>query len=265
MDGLDGEAHRGEETGGMIAAGEGVSIAYRRRIGKPGLAGVVFMGGFRSDMTGTKATALDRFCAARGQSYLRFDYRGHGASGGRFEDATMGDWLADSLAVLDRLTEGPQILVGSSMGGWIALLTALARKERVAGLVLVAAAPDFTEALVWERLPADARDELMAAGSLTVPSEYAPEGYRLSRRLIEEGRAHLLLDRPIPLDIPARLLHGMRDADVPWPHSLRAVEALAGTDVRLTLVKDGDHRLSTPDGLRLMTGAVAELSDGAGR
>jgi pimeloyl-ACP methyl ester carboxylesterase len=215
-------------------------------------------------MTGTKATALDRYCAARFQAFLRFDYRGHGRSGGRFEDGTIGAWLDDVLAVIDRLTEGPQLLVGSSLGGWLAILAALARPRRIAGLVMVAPAVDFTEALIWARLDAAQRKEMVTAGRLVVPSAYDPAGYPITQRLIEEGRRHLLLDAPIPLDIPIRILHGMGDSEVPWQHSLRLAEALTGRDVVVSLTKEGDHRLSTEADLARLAAAVATLSDTPG-
>ncbi len=212
-----------------------------------------------SDMTGTKARTLDRFCAARGQAYLRFDYFGHGASSGAFAEATVGRWKADTLAVLDALTEGPQVLVGSSMGGWLMLLAALARPERIHALVGIAAAPDATEALMWPRFPQAVRDTILAQGSIRVPSDYSPEGYLITRRLIEEGRSHLITDRPIPIRCPVRLLHGMRDTDVPWQTSLALSEKLDGEDVRLILVKDGDHRLSREADLALLLATIEPL------
>ena len=266
LDGVEpviGLGHEDAESGGTLSGAEGISIAYRRSRGKPGLPGVVFMGGYRSDMTGSKAQALARFCAVSGQPYLRFDYRGHGASTGRFEDAAIGDWLADSLSVIDRLTQGPQILVGSSMGGWLALLAALVRASRIAGLVLIAPGVDFTEALVWDRLDAAARQTLQSEGALRLPSAYDPEGYLFTRRLIEEGRAHLLLGGPIGIACPVRLLHGTEDGDVPHALSLRLLEALSGSDARLTLVKGEGHRFSTPPALALIEAAVAELSGAA--
>ncbi|WP_114392210.1 alpha/beta hydrolase [Oleisolibacter albus] len=239
----------------------GATIAYRR---EPGCApGVVFLGGFRSDMTGTKAAALEQWAAGAGHACVRFDYQGHGASSGRWEDCTIGGWLADTLAVLDALTEGPQILVGSSMGGWLALLAALARPRRVTGLVAMAPAVDFTERLIWNRLSPEQRRAVERDGRFLAPSAYDPAGYPITRTLIEEGRRHLLLDGPagpIALDCPVRLLHGQQDADVPWQGSLELAAALATPDVRLTLVKDGDHRLSRPQDLVLLTGAVAELA-----
>lgn len=243
----------------LVSAG-GVSIAYHRTPGKS--PGVVFLGGFMSDMTGTKATTLEALCRARGQAFLRFDYRGHGASSGRFEDGTIGLWAEDALAAFDQLTQGPQVLVGSSMGGWIALLTALERRERVAGLVGIAAAPDFTEDLLWAALAPDKRDDLARRGVLHLPSEYSDKPYSITWRLIEDGRRHLLLRGPIDLTCPVRLLHGMRDPDVPWQRSLRLADKLATSDVRVLLIKDGDHRLSRDQDLSFLCRVVEDLIAG---
>ncbi|MBY0337803.1 MAG: alpha/beta fold hydrolase [Acetobacteraceae bacterium] len=241
-----------EETGTLGPT----PLAWRRLRGAS--PGVVFLGGFNSDMTGSKAGHLAQWCAARGRAFLRFDYSGHGASGGRFVDGTIGQWLADSVAVFDALTEGPQILVGSSMGGWLALLLALRRRERVAGLIGIAPAPDFTEELMWAGFPPELREAILRDGLWHRPSEYGAP-YPITRALIEEGRNHLLLGGPIALDIPVRLLHGQRDADVPWQHSLRVAEALTSRDVQVTLVKEGDHRLSTPADLALLGRSLAAL------
>lgn len=238
---------------------DGVSIAYHRTPGKS--PGVVFLGGFMSDMSGSKATTIETFCRDRGQAFLRFDYRGHGASAGRFEDGTIGLWAGDALAAFDRLTEGPQVLVGSSMGGWIALLAALARRERIAGLVGIAAAPDFTEDLLWAVLPPEQRAALARDGIMHVPSQYSEHPYSITLKLIEDGRQHLVLRDPIDLTCPVRLLHGMQDPDVPWQRSLLIADKLAGSDVRVHLIKDGDHRLSRQQDLRLLCRVVEELLD----
>jgi len=240
----------------ILTREDGATIAYRRLDGRS--PGIIFLGGFMSDMTGIKARTLDAFAAARGQAYVRFDYFAHGASAGDFAEATVGRWKDDALAVLDRLTEGPQVLVGSSIGGWIMLLAALARPRRVKALVGIAAAPDATEALMWPRLPAEARAALLAQGSVRVPSEYAGEGYLITRKLIEEGRRHLLGER-IALDCPVRLLHGMMDKDVPWQTSLALADRLAGRDVQLILVRDGDHRLSRESDLALLLRTLEPL------
>ena len=232
-------------------------IAYRRTHGKS--YGVVFCTGFMSDMTGSKALAVEAFARARGHACLRFDYSGHGESEGRFEEGTIGSWFADALAAFDALTEGPQIIVGSSMGGWIALLLARARPARVAGLVGIAPAPDFTEDLIWARLSDAERAELAAQGVLYQPSDYGAEPYAITAKLIEDGRNHLLLRGPLAYSGPVRLLHGMRDPDVPWELSPRIASVLTSDDVRVTLVKDGDHRLSRDSDLDLLRGTLAEL------
>ncbi len=242
---------------GTLSSPEGVPLAYRRRGGTN--PGVVFLGGFMSDMTGSKALHLENHCQASGQAFVRFDYSGHGASGGRFQEGTIGRWLGDALTVLDNLTVGPQILVGSSMGGWMMLLVALARPERVAGLVGLASAADFTEDLMWAVFDEDARYRLLEEGAVYVPSDRGAP-YPVTRALIEEGRSHLLLRAPIPLTCPVRLIHGMADPDVPWQTSQRLLEQLAGTDVSLTLLKEGDHRLSREGDLRLLSQTLAELT-----
>jgi pimeloyl-ACP methyl ester carboxylesterase len=241
----------------FLPSPEGDAIAYRRQEGRA--PGVVFLGGFHSDMTGTKATALAAHCRAANRAFVRFDYSGHGESAGRFEDGTIGGWLADTLYVLDGATDGPQVLVGSSMGGWLMLLAALARPERVRGLVGVAAAPDFTEDLIWDRLPEADRRKIMEQGFIFRPSTYGEAPYPITRRLIEEARGHLLLRGPIGIDCPVRLIHGMADADVPWEVSLRLCGCLRGADVSLNLVKKGDHRLSAPADLRRLTETVEGL------
>ncbi len=231
-------------------------LAYARAAGRAPT--LVFLPGFASDMEGEKARRVAQICAARGQAVLRFDYSGHGASGGRFEDGTIGGWRDDALAVIDALTDGPLVLVGSSMGGWLALLVALARAPRLAGLIGIAAAPDFTEILMWSAMPFTVRETLMREGRIMAPSPYgAPTP--ITRALIEDGRRHLLLERPIPLTCPVRLLHGQADADVPWEVSLRLAEQITGGDVVVTLVKDGDHRLSRPSDLALLGATVAGL------
>ena len=243
-------------SAGRLDRGDGVELAWARVEGRGGP--VLFLPGFRSDMNGEKATALAAFCAARGQAMLRFDYSGHGASGGRFEDGTVGRWTEDALLILDRLSSGPLVLVGSSMGGWIALLVALARPERIAGLIGIAAAPDFTEVLMWQAMTPEQRATLVRDGVLHVPSQYG-EPYPVTRALIDEGRNHLLLGRDNALVCPVRLLHGQRDPDVPWETSLRIAERLSGRDVQVILVKDGDHRLSRPRDLALLRQTLGAL------
>jgi pimeloyl-ACP methyl ester carboxylesterase len=220
--------------------------------------GIVFLPGYRSDMQGSKALALRDHCAARGRALLRLDYSGHGESAGRFEDGTIGQWAADAIAVFDALTEGPQILVGSSMGGWIALLLARARPGRVAGFIGIAPAPDFTEKLMWPAFSEAQRAEITARGVLYLPSQYG-EPTPVTRALVEDGIRQNVLDAPIPLRCPVRILQGMQDPDVPWRHALRLVDAIEGGDVRLHLIKDGDHRLSRPQDLRLLAETMDEL------
>jgi len=235
----------------LLSRPDGASIAYHTRAGKS--PGVMFLGGFRSDMTGTKAMALDAHCRATGRAYTRFDYFAHGQSSGRFEDGTIGRWAEDAIAVLDQVAQGPQVLVGSSMGGWIMLLAALKRPERVRALVGIAPAPDFTTALIPERWPPERLAELKEKGVLYLPSQYDEQPYPYTWKLIEDGNRHLVLDKPLAFAGPVRLLHGMADPDVPWRHSLKLVEALAGGDVAVTFIKDGDHRLSRePDIARLL-------------
>lgn len=236
---------------------DGNYLAYARTPGKSPT--VVFLGGFRSDMTGTKAVALEAWAEKRGQAFLRFDYLGHGQSSGRFEDGTIGRWKDDSLAAIDALTEGKLVLVGSSMGGWLSLLTAQARPERLAGLVLIAAAPDFTERMLLGGLSAEDRAALQRDGRLERPSQYSPEPSVFTWKLIEEGRNHLLLDKPLKLPCPVRLLHGQSDPDVPWEYSLQIARHLDAPEVISTFVKGGDHRLSTPADIARLIATVEEL------
>jgi len=244
------------EERGDLARVAAPTLAWARTAGRAPT--VVFFPGFNSNMNGEKAMALTSLCAARGQAMLRFDYSGHGASGGRFEDGTIGVWTADALDVIDALTEGDLVLVGSSMGGWIALLVALARPRRVTGLIGIAAAPDFTEILMWNAMSFETRETLRRLGKIMAPSRYGP-AMPITLALIEEGRRHLLLERPIPLACPVRLLHGQADPEVPWELALRLAEQIATPDLHLTLVKDGDHRLSRPADLALLGATLAGL------
>ena len=226
----------------ILTCENGAEIAYYLT---PGASpGIIFLGGFMSDMAGTKAIALEQHCRTVGRSFLRFDYQGHGQSSGAFADGCIGDWAGDAIAALDALTNGPQILVGSSMGGWIMLLAALARPDRVAGLIGLAAAPDFTEALMWQNFSPEIRDTIKRDGAYHAPTEYGDEPYTITRKLIEDGRNHLLLQDPIALHCPVHLIHGQQDPDVPWTHTLRTAEQLMSDNVAITLIKDGDHRLS---------------------
>ena len=240
-----------------LITGEGRRIAYNLTPGaRPG---VVFLGGFRSDMEGTKALALETWARAQGRAFLRFDYSGHGASSGDVLDGCIGDWFADAQAAIRQLTKGPQVLVGSSMGGWIALLVARAQPERLAGLVTIAAAPDFTEDSMWADFSPAQRADLLNKGRLALPSEYSDDPYIITRRLIEDGRNHLVLRRPLDLRVPVRFLQGTADVDVPVPVALRLLDHLSGPDIRLTLVKGADHRFSTPDCLRLIGATVLKV------
>jgi pimeloyl-ACP methyl ester carboxylesterase len=247
------------DRSGILPRCGGATIAYQRLAGCG--PGVVFLGGLRSEMTGTKASFLDEYCRRRGHAYVRFDYFGHGASTGDVGVGTIGRWSEDAIAVLDELTEGRQILIGSSMGGWIMLLAALARIERIHALVGIAAAPDFAEDLVWPRLDEAQRKELWKTGAVTLPSQYDPIGstYRLS--LFEDGRRHLVMRAEIPLACPVRLLHGMLDDAVPWQTSLRLAERLRSRDVAVTLVKEGDHRLSRSEDLARLGATLDEFLD----
>lgn len=238
---------------------DGAHLAYHRSSGAE--PGVVFLGGYKSDMTGTKALALETWCREQGRAFVRFDYLGHGASSGRFEEGTIGRWTEDTIAVIDQLTEGPQVLVGSSMGSWLMLLAALARPLRIAGLIGIAAAADFSEDLLWARFDQVTRDRLRKEGRINLASEYDEEPYPITLRFIEEGRRHLLLRDTIALRCPVRLVHGMRDTDVPWQTSLRIAEHLAGEDVRLILIKDGEHRMSRVADLALVADILDEIID----
>jgi pimeloyl-ACP methyl ester carboxylesterase len=236
--------------------GDGVALAYERIAGSGPT--VVFLPGFMSDMTGEKALAVQAHCVSQSWPCLRLDYAGHGASGGAFVDGTIGSWTEDALFLIDRLTEGPLVLIGSSMGGWIALNLALARPDRVAGLVGIAAAPDFTETLMWDAMAPPEREALARDGLLRVPSHYGGEQI-ITRALIEDGRTRLLLRAPIPITCPVRLLHGMQDPDVPWETALTLAERLESLDVRVTLVKDAGHRLSRPQDIALLCQSFADL------
>jgi pimeloyl-ACP methyl ester carboxylesterase len=241
-----------------LMAADGETIAYHLAEGRT--PGVVFFTGYKSDMTGQKAVMLEALCRAEGRAFVRFDYYGHGASSGAFVDGTVGRWRDDAVLVVDRLTRGPQILVGSSLGGWIAMLTALARPARVAGLVGVAAAPDFSEDLIPPLLGPSDREVLARGGVVHLPDCYEGEPTPVTQAFLDDGRRHLLLRGPIAIDRPVRLIHGQRDGDVPWRTALRIAERLAADDVVVTLVKDGDHRLSRPADLDRLAATVRDLA-----
>ena len=235
---------------------QGRRIAYNRIAGQG--PGVVFLGGFRSDMQGTKAIWLEEWAQARGRAFLRFDYSGHGESDGRFEDGCIGDWLEDAVAAISALTTGPQVLVGSSMGGWISLLVARAMPDRLAGLVTIAAAPDFTEQGFWAAFGPAEREMLLRDGQVAIPSEYGAP-YVITRRLIEDGRNHLVMSASLDLPFPVRFLQGTADEDVPAHWAISLLDHATGPDMRLALVKGADHRFSTPDCLDLIGASVAEV------
>lgn len=241
----------------FLALADGSSIAYRHT---PGAApGVLFCAGFNSNMQGIKALALEQWCRDRGRQFTRFDYSGHGESSGSVEEGCIGRWRDDTLAVLDRVTSGPQVIVGSSMGGWIMLLVALQRARRVKALLGLAAAPDFT-ARLRARLTDAQRQQLDRSGYADLPNCYDDgEPYRIGALLLDEGEAHLLLDGEIPVDVPVRLIQGQRDDDVPWQLVLTLAERIRGADVEIQLVKDGDHRLSEPVDLRRLELTLEQL------
>ena len=251
----------------FLAVGEGPdqrAIAVRQRDGAA--PGLFWLGGYKSDMRGTKAQALADWSAQKRRACVRFDYSGHGESGGAFTDGTIGRWLAETLAVFDACCRGPQIVIGSSMGGWLALLLARALRARkepatasIAGLVLVAPAVDFTQELMWKRFTPEIKRELAEKGAWARPSQYSAEPYLVTRQLIEEGRNHLLLGGMIETGCPVRILQGVQDPDVPWQHAKALVARFACDDVVLTLIKDGDHRLSRPEDIERLIRAVEEF------
>jgi pimeloyl-ACP methyl ester carboxylesterase len=238
------------QSGGILARDTGATIAYRRTCGKN--PGIVFIHGLRSDMNGTKALALEAHCKETGRAFLCFDLTGHGRSSGAFEEGTIGAWASDVVAVLDQLTEGPQILVGSSLGGWLMLLAALARPERIAGLMGLAAAPDFTEDLIYAAFSDAQKAVLAGQGRVLIDDCYGDQPYAIARGLIEDGRNHLLLRGPIDIFVPTLLIQGQRDEDVPWQTALTLAEKLESDNVRVVLHKNGNHRLSEPEDLQLI-------------
>lgn len=262
----------------FIEMGDGASvrkIAVRSRAGTgPGL---FWLGGFKSDMQGTKAVALDNWASEHGRASVRFDYSGHGESGGDFADGTIGRWLEESVAVFERFCDGPQVVIGSSMGGWMALLLAREIRKRqeksqekqqekqqakasLAGVVLIAPAPDFTEELMWKNFSPQVKKEIETKGAWLRPSEYGDGSpYPITRNLIEEGRNHLVLGSAIDLGCPVRILQGAQDPDVPWQHAFALTHRLPADDVVLTMIQDGDHRLSRPQDIARILAAVAEI------
>lgn len=257
----------GEATAERLTIGEGADrreIAVMARTGV--LPGLFWLGGFRSDMTGSKATAIDALAAAQGRGAVRFDYSGHGQSGGEFADGTISRWLEEARSVFDRYAPGRQVVIGSSMGGWIALRLAEALRDtgRIAGLVLIAPAVDMTRALMWDIWSDAARSELMTTGAVREPSDYSDEPYLITRKLIEDGDAHIFGNRLIDVGAPVHILQGMADTDVPWRHAQDLVARLASDDVVITLVKDGDHRLSRPEDIERLFAAIDGILAEAG-
>lgn len=234
-------------------------LAYQQLRGRKDAAGLVFLGGFASDMTGTKASYLAERCAAAGLPFLRFDYSGHGQSGGSFRQGTIGGWFQDVLAAVDRLSEGPQLVIGSSMGGWLGLMLARDKPERVKAFVGIAAAPDFTEDLIWEKLSPAEREKLAREGEMRDPTAPPDHDAPITFRLVEEARRHLLLRGPLAVACPIRLLQGKADTEVPWRHALRIKEAI-GDNAAVAFVEGGDHRLSRPQDLELLWETVAPLA-----
>lgn len=237
---------------------QGRRLAYRST--KPATAlTYVWLSGFKSDMTGSKVTVLETWAQSQGHGFLAFDYSGHGVSSGAFEAGTISAWREDALAAIEVLTEGPLILVGSSMGGWMALLAALDLHERVSALVLIAPAPDFTQKLMWPEFSAEQQAEILEKGMTLRPSDYG-DPYPITRDLIEDGAKWTVLDAPIPLTCPIRILQGQQDPDVPWAHAFKLVDALTSEDIVFTLIKDGDHRLSRDQDIERLLATCAELA-----
>lgn len=247
----------------FLSRPDGTRLAYCATPARdPAKPGILFCGGFRSDMTGTKAVALEEAAKQHGLGYVRFDYFGHGQSDGDFLDGSIGRWKEDTLAMLREVCAAgqPQILVGSSMGGWLATLAALAMPDRTAGLVLIAPALDFTEDLMWAQMTEAQRAVLLRDGILREPSQYSDQPYEYTLKLITEGRDHMILKPGIVYDRPVRILQGMMDPDVPYQHAVKTVAAFQGADTRLTLLRDGDHRLSRPQDLELLIATVLSLT-----
>ena len=235
----------------ILTRQDGTSIAYNRLAGKS--LGVVFLGGFMSDMTGSKAMALEMHCKQRGQAFLRFDYSGHGQSSGAFHEGTISKWTDDAIFAIEQLCDGPQILVGSSMGGWIMMLVTLRLQQKISGLIGLAAAPDFTQDLIVKKLDDEQRIDLQRNGFINMPCDYDDQPYMITQALIDDGRKNLLLKNSINITQPVRLIQGLKDQDVPWATALRIQEQLIGDNVETILVKNGDHRLSGPQDLSRLT------------
>lgn len=233
-----------------------VTLAYHQISGKS--PGIIFLTGFMSDMSGTKALYFEKVCQEIGQSYIRFDYQGHGASSGKFEEATIGQWKQDVIEILDNVALGPQILVGSSLGGWLMVLAALEKPERIAGLLGIASAPDFTEDL-YDKLAPEQQKAIENQGVCYIPNAFSDKPYAITKKLIEDGKKHHILDKSIPLHCPIRLIHGSNDTHVSWQQSLRLMNAVESKDTWLTLIKDGDHSLSSPEHLSVLSQHLKDL------
>lgn len=246
-------------TTAHFSSPHGRQIAYRRFAPTRSQLTYVWLCGFKSDISGTKVIRLESWAKASGHGFLAFDYSGHGDSSGAFEDGTISQWREDALDAIDALTDGPLILVGSSMGGWMALLAGLARRERIAGMVLIAPAPDFTEKLMWPEFTPAQQEEILQLGMTLRPSEYG-DPYPITRALIEDGRSWQILDDRIDLECPVRILQGAEDPDVPWRHAFRLVEAISTKDLVFTLIKDGDHRLSREQDIDRLLATCAEIA-----
>lgn len=238
----------------------GAKLAYHQHTGDPSKPGVIFMGGLMSDMTGSKATALEAHCVTQNISFIRFDYQGHGQSSGTFTEGSIGLWASDALVIFDALTDKnqKQIIIGSSMGGWIMILTALARKNQIHGLIGIAAAPDFPNKLMWQKLSPEQQAELTEKGIIHIPSDYG-EPYPIRHAFIEESRQYELLDDEIALNCPIRLLHGMADPDVPYRFSGMIANAVTSQDVEITLIKDGGHSLSREDDIQKLLDVLDKM------
>ena len=237
---------------------QGRQLAYRQARGTSG-ANFIWLSGFNSDMEGSKVTSLENWARSEGHGFTSFDYSGHGQSSGRFQDGTITQWRQDSIAVLDGLTEGPQILVGSSMGGWMALLAARERAARVAGLVLIAPAPDFTTELMWPNLPPEAKREITETGLHMQPSDYG-DPVPITKALIESGGQNLIFGKPYPFNGPVRILQGLQDPDVPATHAERLISHIGSSDLVFTLIKDGDHRLSRDQDIAMLIATCSEMA-----
>lgn len=240
---------------------DGNFIAYHKHDGKKNNVGIIFLSGFMSDMSGIKATSLHEYCKKMDYTFIRFDYFGHGKSSCKFTECNIGIWKQNVIDVLDKLTTGKQILVGSSMGGWLMLLAALERPERIQALLGIASAPDFTESLIWQKMTSAEKKHLTTKGIYNLKSEFSDNPYPVTLDLIEEGRKHLLLEggKTLPISCPVRLIHGLNDTDVPSSISTQLAKQISSGDVKVNLVKDGDHRMSTPENIELLISTLEDI------